>query len=119
MRRTKLFVGTLLAAGFVVAFAASKKDPVLMKVDGKPVTLSEFEYMYHKNNQQQVAQQPLEKYLDMFVTYKLKVADAEAAGIDTTAAFKKNMRATATSWLCRIFATLLRRRLCANSSMSI
>ena len=89
MRRTKLFVGTLLAAGFVVAFAASKKDPVLMKVDGKPVTLSEFEYMYHKNNQQQVAQQPLEKYLDMFVTYKLKVADAEAAGIDTTAAFKK------------------------------
>ena len=42
MRRTKLFVGTLLAAGFVVAFAASKKDPVLMKVDGKPVTLSEF-----------------------------------------------------------------------------
>ena len=45
MRRTKLFVGTLLAAGFVVAFAASKKDPVLMKVDGKPVTLSEFEYM--------------------------------------------------------------------------
>ena len=34
MRRTKLFVGTLLAAGFVVAFAASKKDPVLMKVDG-------------------------------------------------------------------------------------
>ena len=45
--------------------------------------------MYHKYNQQQVAQQPLEKYLDMFVTYKLKVADAEAAGIDTTAAFKK------------------------------
>ena len=89
MRRTKLFVGTLLAAGFVVAFAASKKDPVLMKVDGKPETLSEFEYMYHKNNQQQVAQQPLEKYLDMFVTYKLKVTDAEAAGIDTTAAFKK------------------------------
>ncbi|UKI25165.1 MAG: hypothetical protein L6U61_00360 [Bacteroidales bacterium] len=119
MRRTKLFVGTLLAAGFVVAFAASKKDPVLMKVDGKPVTLSEFEYMYHKNNQQQVAQQPLEKYLDMFVTYKLKVADAEAAGIDTTAAFKKEYEATATSWLCRIFATLLLKRLCANSSMSI
>ena len=78
-----------MAAGCFVAFAASKKDPVLMKVDGKPVTLSEFEYMYHKNNQQQVAQQPLEKYLDMFTTYKLKVADAEAAGIDTTAAFKK------------------------------
>lgn len=76
-------------AGCFVAFAASKKDPVLMKVNGKPVTLSEFEYMYHKNNQQQVAQQPLEKYVDMFTTYKLKVADAEAAGIDTTKAFIK------------------------------
>ena len=89
MKKTKLFVGVLLAAGCLVAFAASKKDPVLMKVNGKAVTLSEFEYMYHKNNQQQVAQQPLEKYVDMFATYKLKVADAEAAGIDTTAAFKK------------------------------
>ena len=54
-----MFVGTLLAAGFVVAFAASKKDPVLMKVDGKPVTLSEFEYMYHKNNQQRFVIVPI------------------------------------------------------------
>ncbi len=89
MKKTKLFVGVALVAGCFVAFAASKKDPVLMKVNGKPVTLSEFEYMYHKNNQQQVAQQPLEKYVDMFTSYKLKVADAEAAGIDTTASFKK------------------------------
>lgn len=89
MKKTKLFVGVALVAGCFVAFAASKKDPVLMKVNGKPVTLSEFEYMYHKNNQQQVAQQPLEKYVDMFTTYKLKVADAEAAGIDTTQAFIK------------------------------
>ncbi len=89
MKKTKLFVGVALVAGCFVAFAASKKDPVLMKVNGKPVTLSEFEYMYHKNNQQQVAQQPLEKYVDMFTTYKLKVADAESAGIDTTKAFIK------------------------------
>ena len=89
MKKTKLFVGVALVAGCFVAFAASKKDPVLMKVNGKPVTLSEFEYMYHKNNQQQVAQQPLEKYVDMFTTYKLKVADAEAAGIDTTQSFIK------------------------------
>ncbi len=89
MKKTKLFVGVALVAGCFVAFAASKKDPVLMKVNGKPVTLSEFEYMYHKNNQQQVAQQPLEKYVDMFTTYKLKVADAEAAGIDTTKSFIK------------------------------
>lgn len=89
MKKTKLTVGVLFVAGCISLFAASKKDPVLMTVNGKPVTLSEFEYMYHKNNQQQVAKQPLDKYIDMFTVYKLKVADAEAAGIDTTAAFVK------------------------------
>ena len=89
MKKTKLIVGLLVVAGCITAIAASKKNPVLMTVNGKAVTLSEFEYMYHKNNQQQVAEQPLEQYLEMFKTYKLKVADAEAAGIDTTAAFIK------------------------------
>lgn len=89
MKKTKLFVGLVLAAGCISVFAAAKKDPVLMTVNGKAVTLSEFEYMYNKNNQQQVAKQPLDKYIDMFTVYKLKVADAEAAGIDTTASFKK------------------------------
>ena len=74
-------------AGCLSVFAASKKDPVLMTVNGEPVTLSEFEYMYHKNNQQQVAKMPLDKYMDMFTVYKLKVADAKAEGIDTASAF--------------------------------
>lgn len=70
------------------ALGASKADPVLMTVNKKPVTISEFEYLYNKNNAQQMATQPIDEYLDMFVIYKLKVADAEAAGIDTTDAFK-------------------------------
>ena len=77
----------LVVAGCLSVFAASKKDPVLMTVDGEPVTLSEFEYMYHKNNQQQVSKQPLDKYMDMFTVYKLKVADAKKEGVDTTSAF--------------------------------
>lgn len=89
MRKTKLTVGVLVVAGCLSVFAASKKDPVLMTVNGEPVTLSEFEYMYHKNNQQQVAKMPLEKYVDMFTVYKLKVADAKAEGIDTTASFQR------------------------------
>lgn len=64
-------------------------DPTLMTVNGQAVPLSEFEYLYNKNNSQQVNPQSLDDYLDMFVTYKLKVADAKAAGIDTTAAFNR------------------------------
>ena len=59
-----------------------------MKINGKDIKLSEFEYLYHKNNQQQVEKETLEQYLDRFVLYKQKVADAEAAGLDTTRSFQ-------------------------------
>ena len=62
------------------AFAkSSDNDPVLMTINKKPVKLSEFEYLYQKNNAQQLQTQPLDEYVDLFVIYKLKVADAEAA----------------------------------------
>jgi len=81
----------LLAAGFIamslLALTAKDKDPVLMNVAGKDVHISEFEYLFHKNNTQQVKPQTIDEYVGMFVDYKLKVADAEAAGIDTTKAF--------------------------------
>lgn len=77
-------------AGAVAALYAGKpKDPVLMTVDGKSVGLSEFEYLFNKNNKQQQTPVTVDEYLDMFTLYKLKVADALAAGIDTTAAFRK------------------------------
>ena len=53
-----------------------------MTINGKDVRLSEFEYLYNKNNQQQIEKEPLDKYVELFVLYKQKVADAEAAGID-------------------------------------
>ena len=83
--RKKLFLGALVATT-LISWAA--KEPVLMKMNGEEVKLSEFEYLYHKNNQQQIEKESLEQYLDRFVVYKLKVADAKVAGIDTTSAFK-------------------------------
>lgn len=76
-----ILTATLLTA------SAKNDDPTLMTVNGKKVSLSEFEYLYNKNNSQQLQPRTLDEYVDMFVTYKLKVADAEAAGIDTTQAF--------------------------------
>jgi peptidyl-prolyl cis-trans isomerase SurA len=79
----------LCAATATVFFTWAAKDPILMTVNGEGVKLSEFEYLYHKNNQQQLEKESLDQYLQRFEIYKLKVADAKAAGIDTTAAFKK------------------------------
>ena len=78
-----------IAAGAACAVAAkSAGDQVLMTINKKPVSLGEFEYLYHKNQSQQLASQPIEEYLEMFVTYKQKVADAEAEGIDKSEAFQ-------------------------------
>lgn len=73
------------------ALVWAAKDPVIMTVNGVDVPKSEFEYLYHKNSQQQLSPQPLEEYAEMFKIYKLKVADAKAAGIDTTASFRREM----------------------------
>lgn len=88
--KSKIFIGSaaLLSA---VAIAWAAKDPVVMRINGEAVPKSEFEYLYHKNSQQQLEAQPLEEYVGMFELYKMKVADAKAEGIDTTAAFLSEM----------------------------
>lgn len=86
--KAKFWICSLLVVSAVLAIAKGG-DPVLMTINGKDIRLSEFEYLYNKNNQQQVEKETLEQYVDRFVLYKLKVADAEAAGIDTTALFKR------------------------------
>lgn len=85
----KRLMSVALIAATIMTATAKNDDPVLMTINGKKVPLSEFEYLYNKNNSQQVQQQSIDEYVDMFVTYKLKVAEAEAAGIDTTQAFIK------------------------------
>ena len=85
--KAKFLISSLLLGTAILALA--KGDPVLMTINGKDIRLSEFEYLYHKNNQQQVEKETLEQYVDRFVLYKQKVADAEAAGIDTTELFRK------------------------------
>ena len=82
--KSGLLIG-LAALSITVAYAA--KDPILMTINGKGVKLSEFEYLYHKNNQQQLQKETLDQYVNRFVTYKLKVADAEANKIDTLKSF--------------------------------
>ena len=77
------------AALGVTLAAVAAKDPVLMKVAGIEVPLSEFEYLYNKNSRQQMQAQPLAEYLEVFKNYKRKVADAIAAGKDTTAQFRR------------------------------
>ena len=88
MKKHLIPVAAVTAAILSATAANRQADPVVMTVNGKDIKQSEFEYLYNKNNLQQASPQSLDEYVDMFVVYKLKVADAEAAGLDTTATFR-------------------------------
>lgn len=85
------FVLPSLFALALTAGAQVANDPVLMTINGKPVTKAEFEYSFHKNGSVEgaVEKKSVEEYAQMFINYKLKVAAAEAAGLDTLSSFRK------------------------------
>ena len=85
MKRNLLLASMLLVAGSVCA----QTDPVVMTINGVDVPRSEFEYSYNKNNGDGVVDKTtLEEYVDLFVNYKLKVAAALDAKLDTMQSFK-------------------------------
>ena len=86
----KVILSIILLAGAVMGFA--QEDKVLMTINGEPVMLSEFLYIYEKNNQEtSLEKKSKEEYLDLFINFKLKVTEAIAQGVDTTEAFKKEL----------------------------
>ncbi|HYG03662.1 MAG TPA: peptidylprolyl isomerase [Chryseosolibacter sp.] len=81
---------------FVVASSLAQKknddQVIVFSVNDKPVTSKEFIYLYQKNHQNkpdEFTKEKIEEYLDLFVNFKLKVTEAQARGIDTTEAFRK------------------------------
>lgn len=80
-----------LISGVILSVSAQMAPGIIMEVDGVPVPSSEFEYLYLKNNRQQLEPQTFDEYVELFKVYRLKVADAKAMGKDTTDSFRKEM----------------------------
>src|SRR6201987_6504863 len=89
MNKFVFVAGSLLfaASGFAQA------DATLLTIDGKPITKSEFEAVYKKNNGKDMSaeKKTVREYLDLFINFKLKVKEAEQMGLDTTAAFNQEL----------------------------
>ena len=86
----KTFLSIVLLGASMLGFAQA--DQVLMTINGEPVMVSEFMYIYEKNNQEtSLERKTMEEYLDLFVNFKLKVTEAIAQGVDTTESFKKEL----------------------------
>jgi peptidyl-prolyl cis-trans isomerase SurA len=88
MKKSNLIL--FLITTLVLSTYAQKDDEVvLMTVNGKEVSKAEFVRIYKKNNanEQSFDQKSLNEYLDLFINFKLKVAEAESLGLDTSKAF--------------------------------
>ena len=89
MKKSLISLSLILSAG---ALLAQANDPVVMKINGKTVKKSEFEYIYNKNNSEDaIDKRSLDEYITLFKNFKLKVAEAETQGIDTTATFRAEL----------------------------
>lgn len=87
----------LIAFAAIIAFSSGCKvqqsgignsrdnDPVLFSVDGAPVHVSEFKYIYAKTNANKAdfSKASLEEYLDLYTKFKLKVRRAKEMRLDT------------------------------------
>ncbi|MBR4997372.1 MAG: peptidylprolyl isomerase [Bacteroidaceae bacterium] len=88
----KKLISLLCALMALQTVGAQTADPVVMTVNGVDVTRSEFEYSFNKNNTDLVVdKKSLDEYVELFVNYKLKVAAALDAQLDTMETFKKEV----------------------------
>jgi peptidyl-prolyl cis-trans isomerase SurA len=88
--RMVIFMLCLWQFSFVTA---QSTDPVLFTVGDDPVYLSEFKYIYEKNNADKAdySKESLSEYLELYKKFKLKVKRARAIGLDTIQALNDEL----------------------------
>lgn len=90
----RFVVVAMLLGAFAAVQAQSKLDKqVLMTIGDQPITVKEFTDVYNKNNVkgEVVEKKSVDEYLDLFVNFRIKVMEAHAMQLDTSAKFKKEL----------------------------
>ena len=91
--RMKKFFFSLSLLIYVSCLSAQDTQ-TLFTLDGEAITTAEFEKIYTKNNinnQADYSEASLNEYLDLFINFKLKVAEAEALQMDTIRSIKSEL----------------------------
>jgi len=90
MKKYIIVVLSLLA----INLWSQQKDVELMRINGKPVSLEEFEAMYNKNLDlvQDPSQKDIDKYMQLFTKYKLELEDAYQKKYDTAPQLQKELK---------------------------
>lgn len=69
--------------------AQKKTAQPLLTIDNEQFSLSDFMYVYNKNNSNSttIDKKSVDEYLDLYINFRLKVKEAENRGMDTSKAF--------------------------------
>jgi len=91
MRISLLLIFSFIFIQFT--FSQGVDDPVLFTVEGAPVHISEFDYIYSKNSGKDTdySEKSLREYLNLYVKFKLKVQRAKELQLDTIPSLKKEL----------------------------
>src|ERR1700693_1737566 len=79
---------------FTAMFAQASDERTLFTAGGDKVTVSDFEYVYNKNNvnnQSDYSSKSLTDYLNLYENFRLKVKEAEAMKLDTISSLKAEL----------------------------
>ncbi len=72
--------------------SAQTDDPIVMKLGGEEIKLSDFKTTYLKNNDlKKTTEQDLRDYIELFINFRLKYAEAEAMKLDTIVALQEEL----------------------------
>lgn len=91
MKHLKINLITIVI--FTLISSLKAQDPVIMKINDRPIKKSEFEAVYRKNNGREAVSTPksVREYVELFALFKSKVFEAESVGLDTLTSFKTEL----------------------------
>ncbi len=89
----KYFIPLLSALQLCIFHLSGQENTELFRIDNHPVSVAEFKNVYVKNLDLMIDDdaKDIEKYLDLFINYKLKVQDAYDLRLDTVTSYKKEL----------------------------
>lgn len=93
MRLISRFIIFASIFGAVIANAQQKNEQTLITIGNENIPASEFIRIYLKNNQETkpIDSKSVEDYLNLFINFKLKVADALNSKLDTSKSFRNEL----------------------------
>ncbi|RLD46861.1 MAG: peptidylprolyl isomerase, partial [Bacteroidetes bacterium] len=88
-----LLAFTLLVFLHSISLGQKSKSNTILTIDENKFSLEEFMYVYNKNNtnSSKVESKNVDDYMNLYVNFRLKVKEAEDRGMDTSAAFIKEL----------------------------